>query len=108
MDVGFSLKKGGKAGAKGFRAFLELDDEKVAAAEWDAAFDEERLDRFGVADNESGDGNINGVLKAKAEDQHMSIAEQTDHAEEGTGPVDQKDGELFDVGACGRNIGFHA
>ena len=108
MDVCLSLEKSGEARAEGFGTFFELDDQKIAGAKWDAAFDKKSLDGFRVANNESGDCDVDGVLQTETQHQDMSIAKETDDAEESTRAVDEKDGKLFDVGAGSGGIGFHA
>ena len=108
MDIGFGLKKSGEAGAESLRALLELDDEEVAGAERNAALDKEGLDGFRVADDEPGDGDINGILQAETENEDVGISKEPDNAEQGASTVDEEDGELFDVRAGGGGIGFHA
>lgn len=107
VDIGFCLKEGGEALAEALGSVLELDHEDIAGAEGDAAFHEEGFNGIGIADNEPGYGDIDGVLEAKAEDHDVGVLEEPDHAEKGTGAVDEKDGELADGGAVGVGFGFH-
>ena len=85
-----------------------MDYKEVAGAEGDAALNEQGFHGFRVADDEAGDGDIDGVLEAEAKDKDMGIPEQADDTEKGSRAVDEEDGELFDVRACGGGICFHA
>jgi len=107
VDIGFRLKEGGQALAEALGSVLELDHEDFAGAEGDAAFHEEGFDGIGIADDEPGHRDIDGILEAEAEDHDVGVLEEPDHAEKGTGAVDEKDGELADGGAVGVGFGFH-
>jgi len=107
VDIGFRLKEGGQALAEALGSVLELDHEDFAGAEGDAAFHEEGFDGIGIADDEPGHRDIDGILEAEAKDHDVGVLEEPDHAEKGTGAVDEKDGELADGGAVGVGFGFH-
>ncbi len=94
MDIGFGDEEDIEAAVEFGRPLGEFDDDELDDAEGDLVFEEDFLCGLRGADDHAGDGHVDGVLEAEAEDIDGGVVEEFDDVGEGADAVFEEKGVL--------------
>lgn len=101
VDIDLCGAQGVEAGHELFAKLTKGDDDELADSMGNALFNKKRFGGLGIAQHETSDGSIAGVLHAQAHDVDVRSLEKVGEGDESSGTIGKQHRELPNGVSCG-------